>query len=173
MVKRKDDYTIICSDGSAAERKYLSAFIYFVFFAIPIIWLIGMWSESGSIYAKDRLAQLYIPALVLLAIGALFFRGLLSSIRSIIDIAKEKALITVNNEGIKIFEDKFRYWADIELVQLTTDFDHKYIAVQCTDPHESMNYALSRPTDTAEFKDFNKLKDILHNFTDKVKISAF
>ncbi|SIN88459.1 hypothetical protein [Chitinophaga niabensis] len=173
MTKKKGDYTVICSDESAAAGKYLSAFIYFVFFAIPIIWLIGMWSESGSIYATDRLSQLYVPGLVLFAIGALFFRGFFFSIMSVISIIKGKAQITVNNDGIKIFEDKFRYWADIELVQLTTDFDHKYIAVKCIDPLESMNYALSHPMDTAEFKDFNKLKDILDNFTDKVKILEF
>ena len=173
MIKKVDDYTAICRDSSAAAGRYLSAFVYFVFFAIPAIWLIGMWSESGSIYSSDRMSQLYIPGLVLFAISALFFRGVYSAIRSIIEIEKEKALLTANNEGIKILGDKFRYWADIELIQLTTDFDRKYIAVKCIDPQESMNYELFSPGDTAEFKDFNKLKDILDNFTDKIEICEF
>lgn len=168
MKKTVADTVIIFKDHTASGGLYLSCFVYLILFAIPFIWLIGAFTEF---YLLDQ--DFVIGVIVLSLFSLLFGWRVVSKILAIISISKERPLITVNKEGIAILGDKFRSWADIKQIRLISDFNTKYIELECFAADDSMNYMLYAAADTYEFKHLPELKKILEQFTRKATISEF
>jgi hypothetical protein len=168
LKKTVADTVIIFKDHTASGGLYLSCFVYLILFAIPFVWLIGTFTEFY------RLDQDFVTGVIVLSLFSLLFGWrVVSKILAIISISKEKPLIKVNKEGIAILGDKFRPWTEIKQIRLISDFNTKYIELECFAADESMNYMLYSAADTYEFKHLPELKGILDEFTDKASISEF
>ena len=164
MNKKEGDSIIVYKDKPAQYLTF-SDVIVFVLFCTTTGWLTGILTEF---YMPDM--GFIAGVSILLLLSFLFGWRLVSSIRSIIDIVKEKPLIKISVEGIEILGDKLRLWKNIKHVRLVTAFDTKYIELECFSADDNMNYMLYDSSATKEFNDLEELKRVLNHFTDNVII---
>lgn len=165
MNKRIGNSVIIYKDTPPSGSLYFSSFAVFVFFAIAVVWLIGMFTEY---YTADR--DFIIGVTILSLIAGLLGWRLATLIKSMIDVMRGKPQIKMDRDGIAILGDELRRWTEIKQIRLVTDFDAKYIALESFAADDNMNYMLYSPFETREFKHLDELKNILNQFTDKVQV---
>lgn len=165
MNRRIGNSVIIYKDTPPSGSLYFSIFAVFVFFAIAVVWLTGIFTEF---YTMDR--DFVIGVTVLSIIAALLGWRLATLLKSMIDVMRGKPQIKMDMDGIAILGDKLRRWTEIKQILLVTDFDAKYIALESFAADDNMNYMLYSSFETREFKHLEELKNILNQFTDNVKV---